>query len=71
MVARKTSAGKTVETLTHDEAKRVIIPTAELSSVARKDDLKPVQVSYQRRDPDLDPQIIWRGKYDVNGMGGG
>ena len=41
--------GKTVETITHDDAKRLKIPTVELSPVARREDLKPVQVSYRRR----------------------
>jgi adenine-specific DNA-methyltransferase len=68
MAAPKNSSGKTVETFTHDDAKRLNIPTTELSTVARKEDLKPVQVSYQRRDPDLDPQLIWRGKYESEGM---
>ena len=63
MAAKKKIFEKSVETLIHDEASRLNIPTAELSSVARKDDLTPIRVAYQRRDPDLDPQLIWRGKY--------
>ncbi len=23
---------------------------------------EPIRVAYQRRDPDLDPQLVWRGK---------
>ncbi|MDR2503228.1 MAG: site-specific DNA-methyltransferase [Deltaproteobacteria bacterium] len=68
MPPKSSAPGKTVETLTHDEARRFNIPTTELSSVARKEDLRPVEVSYKRRDPDLDPQLIWRGKYDADGM---
>ncbi|MCL1875855.1 MAG: site-specific DNA-methyltransferase [Synergistaceae bacterium] len=68
MYSRKSDTDKTVETITHDEAKRLNIPTAELSTVARKQDLKPVQISYRRRDPDLDPQLVWRGKYAPDGM---
>jgi len=68
MPPKSSASGKTVEALTHDEAKRVNIPTTELSTVARKEDLKPVEVSYKRRDPDLDPQLIWRGKYGPEGM---
>jgi len=45
----KNTPGKTVETITHDEAKRLNIPTAELSTVARKEDLKPVSVSSENR----------------------
>jgi len=59
----KQDTQKTIETITHDEARRLNIPTTELSTVARREDLKPVEVSYRRRDPDLDPQLIWRGKY--------
>jgi adenine-specific DNA-methyltransferase len=65
------TSGKIIETIVHDDAKRLNIPTAELSTVARKDDVKPVQVSYKRRDPDLDPQLIWRGKYESESMEGG
>jgi adenine-specific DNA-methyltransferase len=65
---KTSAAGKTVEAHTHHEAKRVNIPTAELSQVARSEDLKPVAVAYRRRDPDLDPQLIWRGKYGQDGM---
>ncbi|MCL2000604.1 MAG: site-specific DNA-methyltransferase, partial [Planctomycetes bacterium] len=68
MPPKKTAPDKTVETLTHDEAKRLNIPTTELSAVARKEDLKPVRASYRRRDPDLDPQLIWRGKYGLESM---
>jgi adenine-specific DNA-methyltransferase len=67
-MVQKSISTKSVETLTHDEAKRLNIPTAELSAVARKEDLRPVEVSYKRRDPDLDPQLIWRGKYEAAGM---
>jgi len=53
---------KSVETLTHDEASRKNIPTAEFQSVMRKDEQKPIQVSYERRNRDLDPQLVWREK---------
>jgi adenine-specific DNA-methyltransferase len=71
---RKSSLPKQVETLTHDEAKRKNIPTAELQSAAqRAEELKPVEpVVYERRKPlasdqvrprdeDLDPQMVWKG----------
>ena len=38
------------------------IPTAEYRSVMEKGDQSPVQVAYQRRNRDLDPQLVWRGK---------
>ncbi|GIK35878.1 MAG: hypothetical protein AMXMBFR45_01720 [Gammaproteobacteria bacterium] len=55
-------ARKTVETLTHEEARRRNIPTAEYQSVMEKADQSPVRVAYERRNRDLDPQLVWRGK---------
>ena len=62
-----------VETLTHDEATRKNIPTAEYQSVMRQDEQNPIRVNYKRgvvgveeekqqRNRDLDPQLVWRGK---------
>lgn len=53
---------KTVESLTHDEASRKNIPTAEFESVMRKDEKSPIRLAYERRNRDLDPQLVWRGK---------
>ncbi len=53
---------KSVETIRHEDASRKNIPTAEYQSVMRKDEMDPVQVAYQRRNRDLDPQLVWRGK---------
>ena len=50
-----------VETLTHD-ATRKNIPTAEFESLMRDQDKRPVQLAYERRNRDLDPQLVWRGK---------
>lgn len=72
-MAKKPKAPKSVEALTHDEAKRRNIPTAEYQSVMKKDDQAPVKVNYPRgsggleqekvnRNRDLDPQLVWRGK---------
>ena len=68
------SAPKSVETLTHDEASRSNIPTAEQQSLAELADEKsprpPVRYLRARplepgeareRDGDLDPQIVWNG----------
>ena len=60
-MAKKRST-KSVETITHDEASRRNIPTAEYRSVMERADQSPVQVAYQRRNRDLDPQLVWRGK---------
>src|SRR5579872_1456713 len=51
-----------VETLTHRESKRRNIPTAELQSVMQEEDKSPIAVAYERRNRDLDPQLVWRGK---------
>jgi len=50
-----------VETITHD-ATRKNIPTAEFESIMREQDKTPIQLAYARRNPDLDPQLVWRGK---------
>lgn len=59
---RSAKAPKTVESLTHTDAKRRNIPTAELESVMGADDRSPIRVAYERRNRDLDPQLVWRGK---------
>ena len=59
---RKNSTRKTVETLMHEEARRKNIPTAEYQSVMQKEAQNPVRVAYERRNRDLDPQLVWRGK---------
>ncbi len=53
---------KTVEVLTHEESTRKNIPTAEYQSVMQKEEQSPVRVAYERRNRDLDPQLVWRGK---------
>ena len=64
---------KTVATLTHEEASRKNIPTAEFQSVMNKEEERPVRVPFprgvaglkeekQHRNRDLDPQLVWRGK---------
>ena len=57
-----TASKKTVEALTHEEAKRKNIPTAEYQSVLQKEEQSPVRIAYERRNRDLDPQLVWRGK---------
>ncbi|MCY3841491.1 MAG: site-specific DNA-methyltransferase [Gammaproteobacteria bacterium] len=61
-MAKRPARRKSVEATTHDAAKRRNIPTAEYQPVMRSDDADPIRVAYQRRNPDLDPQFIWRGK---------
>jgi adenine-specific DNA-methyltransferase len=58
----KAEKKKTVATLTHEEASRKNIPTAEFQSVLQKEHQSPIRVAYERRNRDLDPQLVWRGK---------
>jgi len=58
----KDKAKKKVETLTHGKASRLNIPTAEYQSVMRTEELSPIRVAYERRNRDLDPQLVWKGK---------
>src|SRR5438876_6844928 len=59
---KKAPIKKSVETLKHEEASRKNIPTAEHQSVMRQDEQSPIRVGYERRNRDLDPQLVWRGK---------
>ena len=61
-MARKAKQPKQVEALTHDAASRKNIPTAEHQAVMAEDDRHPIEVAYRRRNPDLDPQLVWQGK---------
>ena len=62
MAGGKKKKAKSVETLTHGEAARRNIPTAEFHSVIADEDKAPIRVAYERRNRDLDPQLVWRGK---------
>src|SRR6266581_203696 len=59
---RKNTTRKSVETLKHDTVSRLNIPTAEYQSVMQKEEQSPLRVAYERRNRDLDPQLVWRGK---------
>ncbi|MDE2797587.1 MAG: DNA methyltransferase [Gemmatimonadota bacterium] len=63
-MARRTRARspKTVDTIQHTDASRKNIPTAEYQAVMADDERSPIQVAYKRRNRDLDPQLVWRGK---------
>lgn len=62
MAIKKPRAPKAVKALTHEEAKRRNIPTAEYESVVEPADKSPIRTAYDRRNRDLDPQLVWRGK---------
>ena len=61
-MARKTRQRKRVEALTHEDASRKNIPTAEYQTALAADDRSPIEVAYERTNRDLDPQLVWRGK---------
>ena len=62
----RTKTPKRVSTLKHGAASRPNIPTAEFEAVLDPVDHEPVRVAFERRNRDLDPQFVWRGK-DVPG----
>ena len=62
----KTPTDTEVENYRHDAARRVNIPTAENQSLVPDDD-KALKVLRYPRNPDLDPQLVWRGKDKEDG----
>jgi adenine-specific DNA-methyltransferase len=54
-----------VEAFKHED-KRVNIPTADSSELVSPDVAQPTQLRYPR-NPDLDPQLVWRGKDEQDG----
>ncbi len=50
------------EALRPGGASRKNIPTAEFRPVMARSEQSPVRVAYERRNHDLDPQLVWRGK---------
>lgn len=63
---KKSTPNKSVETFTHDDETRVNIPTAEYQPVVQDDVKRPVRVEYERRNRDLDPQLVWHGKDELD-----
>lgn len=62
MAKKPSNSRMNVETIIHEEASRKNIPTAEYQSIMDTNQLSPVRVAYERRNSDLDPQLVWRGK---------
>jgi adenine-specific DNA-methyltransferase len=58
MAKQPISTNKTITALKHAEAKRKNIPTAEYQSVMREEEQDPIRVAYERRNRDLDPQLV-------------
>ncbi len=61
-MARNNKKPLEIDTLAHKDAKRRNIPTAEYESVMREEEKTPIRIAYERRNRDLDPQLVWRGK---------
>ena len=61
-MARKRRSRKQIETLIHPDDSRRNIPTSELESLVSEEDKSPLRIAYERRNRDLDPQLVWRGK---------
>lgn len=59
---RKKKQPKQIETLKHEEASRPNIPTAEHQTLMSREEQRPIYAKYERRNRDLDPQLMWRGK---------
>jgi adenine-specific DNA-methyltransferase len=62
MARKKAAKKKSIATITHDEAARTNIPTAEHQPMLDESVQSPIRVAYERRNRDLDPQLVWRGK---------
>ena len=62
----KRKSPRSAEALVHEDASRKNIPTAEHEPVMAEDDRSPVEVAYERRNRDLDPQLVWRGQDGQN-----
>src|SRR2546426_10191837 len=58
---RGPAAEADVESYKHGEAKRKNIPTAENQKLVADED-KAIKKLRWKRNPDLDPQLVWRGK---------
>src|SRR5216684_476808 len=57
----KAPPSRKIDAIQHKEAKRKHIATAETQSYLAQDEAKPKTLRYPR-NPDLDPQLVWRGK---------
>jgi len=57
----KKTGKKIIAVLRHSD-KRRNLPTAEFQEVMQEEEKMPIQLAYERRNRDLDPQLVWRGK---------
>src|SRR4029079_15411762 len=59
---RSPATPKQVETIVHEGDRRTHLPPAEYQADAPEDVKAPIRVAIERRNRDLDPQLVWRGK---------
>ena len=69
MPGQRDKRKKSVEALTHEEARRRNLPSAEHQPLMREEEQSPIRVAYERRNRDLDPQLVWRGKDEQDQAG--
>lgn len=68
MARKKASKGSTpVDAIQHRD-KRINIPTADAQDFIAPE-INEVRKVRLQRDESLDPQLVWRGKYDAEGAG--
>ena len=60
--AKKAKTGKSVETLRHEDADSHQHPHGRVPVNGPAGEEPPIRAAYQRRNRDLDPQLVWRGK---------
>jgi adenine-specific DNA-methyltransferase len=66
MVRAAKTTTKDIESLKHREARRKHIPTTELEGLVSDEERAPKMIRY-KRNTDLDPQLVWRGKDEQDG----
>lgn len=63
--ASKPKGPKPVEAITHSD-KRTNLPTADAQEFVGPETEAPIKLRYPR-DPSLDPQLVWKGKDELDG----
>jgi adenine-specific DNA-methyltransferase len=61
-MAKKPAGDKQIESFIHEDAERKNIPTAEYQPLVQTFEKNLLKVAFTRRNQDLDPQLVWRGK---------
>ena len=62
MPPRKPRPPKQVESIRHADASRANLPSAEHQPLMRREEQAPALTQFARRNRDMDPQLMWRGK---------